>query len=64
MGARDDTRSAMAGVRVTGERKGAAAGPQPLLGKSFVIHGDEGGTDFQELAPPIRPFGPAETEER
>jgi uncharacterized cupin superfamily protein len=32
----------------------------PELGKSYVIHGDEGATDFQELAPPIRPFGPAE----
>ncbi|MBM3532516.1 MAG: cupin domain-containing protein [Alphaproteobacteria bacterium] len=33
----------------------------PALGKSYVIHGDEGATDFQELAPPIRPFGPAES---
>jgi uncharacterized cupin superfamily protein len=33
----------------------------PDLGKSFVIHGDEGATDFHELAPPIRPFGPAES---
>lgn len=32
----------------------------PELGKSYVIHGDEGATDFQELGPPIRPFGPAE----
>jgi uncharacterized cupin superfamily protein len=32
----------------------------PELGKSYVMHGDEGATDFQELAPPIRPFGPAE----
>ena len=32
----------------------------PELGKSYVIHGDEGSTDFQELASPIRPFGPAE----
>ena len=31
----------------------------PELGKSFAMHGDEGATDFQELAPPIRPFGPA-----
>jgi uncharacterized cupin superfamily protein len=32
----------------------------PDMGKSFAMHGDEGSTDFQELAPPIRPFGPAE----
>jgi uncharacterized cupin superfamily protein len=32
----------------------------PEMGKSFAMHGDEGSTDFQELAPPIRPFGPAE----
>ena len=31
----------------------------PDLGKSYVIHGDEGATDFQELGSPIRPFGPA-----
>ncbi len=33
----------------------------PDLGKSYVILGDEGTTDFQELAPPIRPFGPVES---
>jgi uncharacterized cupin superfamily protein len=31
----------------------------PDMGKSFAMHGDEGSTDFQELAPPIRPVGPA-----
>ena len=32
----------------------------PEMGKSYVIHGDEAATQFQELAPSIRPFGPAE----
>jgi uncharacterized cupin superfamily protein len=32
----------------------------PDMGKSFAMHGDEASTDFQELAPSIRPFGPAD----
>ncbi len=46
-----------AGLTLTGERKVAPAGPQPLLGKSYVITGELSGMSRDEAAARLQALG-------
>ena len=46
-----------AGLTLTGERKVAPAGPQPLLGKSYVITGELSGLSRDEAAARLQALG-------
>lgn len=43
-----------------GERREVDVIDYPDIGKTYVLHGSESGTDFSEMAAPIRPFRPME----